>query len=576
MAELRKYGVQDKIYFPLITKDAADFLSGATHASGDTKIIKDGGTSANTTNAFVDEGNGFYSLTLTATEMQAAVICVTIIDQGTKDFEDQAVLIDTYGNASGQHAFDLDTATQAVDVLSVSGDTTAADNMEAYFDGTGYAPAGFALRANAATASAAGSLTLDASAPNTLDYYKNCILVITSGTGVGQARQITGYSTGRVATVVPNWTVTPGTTSGYMIIPAGRMDVGLWAGSAVNALVSGRVDSSTGAMASGVLTGAAIGATAGILTNTGTASAVASTTITLAASAIATADYYIGQLITITGGTTGAGQVRKITAYTSGRVATIDPAWTVTPTGTITYTVTPETGTDSVVPTAAAIADAVWDEARAGHVAAGSFGEYVPADVSLVSGDATAAANLEAMFDGTGYAGGTIKLGVDTVAVSGDTVAADNLEAAYDGAGYAGGTIKQLVDVAAISGDTTAADNAEAMFDGTGYAGGTIKLGVDAVAISGSATAADNLERGALAAVLGAAVSGTLSSTQMSTGLTEATNDHYKDRMLIWTTGSLAGVAVKITAYNGTTKVITYNATPTGESPSDGDTFIIV
>jgi len=49
-------------------------------------------------------------------------------------------------------------------------------------------------------------------------------------------------------------------------------------------------------------------------------------------------------------------------------------------------------------------------------------------DAKSISDDATAANNLELMYDGTGYAGGTTKLGVDAVAISGDTTAADNLE----------------------------------------------------------------------------------------------------------------------------------------------------
>jgi hypothetical protein len=108
MAELRKYGVETKILFPLITRDAVDFEGSASHASGDTKISKDEGSFANTSNAFVHEGNGIYSITLTATEMQAARIVVTIIDSATKVWEDQSALVDTYGNASAQHAFDLD------------------------------------------------------------------------------------------------------------------------------------------------------------------------------------------------------------------------------------------------------------------------------------------------------------------------------------------------------------------------------------------------------------------------------------------------------------------------------------
>ena len=67
--------------------------------------------------------------------------------------------------------------------------------------------------------------------------------------------------------------------------------------------------------------------------------------------------------------------------------------------------------------------------------------DYLLVDVAEVSGDSTAADNLELMFDGTGYAGGTTKLGVDVVAISGDTSAADNAELDYDGTGYnKGGT----------------------------------------------------------------------------------------------------------------------------------------
>jgi len=140
MEILRKYGVETTFYFPLVDYGATDFESTpVTHASGDTQISKDGGAFANTSNAFVHEGNGIYSLTLTASEMQAALIQVTIIDQtATKTWEDQALLVATYGNASGQHAFDLDTATQSVNVSQISGDSGAADNLEADYDGTGY------------------------------------------------------------------------------------------------------------------------------------------------------------------------------------------------------------------------------------------------------------------------------------------------------------------------------------------------------------------------------------------------------------------------------------------------------
>lgn len=105
----------------------------------------------------------------------------------------------------------------------------------------------------------------------------------------------------------------------------------------------------------------------------------------------------------------------------------------------------------------------------------------MPVNSTQISGDGTAADNLELMYDGTGYAGGTAKLQVDAVSLSGDSTAADNAESFFDGTGYAGtnNTMPTCTDVTnsvsadctAISGDSTAADNAESFFDGTGYAG---------------------------------------------------------------------------------------------------------
>ena len=100
---------------------------------------------------------------------------------------------------------------------------------------------------------------------------------------------------------------------------------------------------------------------------------------------------------------TGAGQTRQVTDYNgTTKVATVNLAWTTNPSTDSEYIVHPG-GLDAA--TVAALADAVWDELRAGHVAAGSFGEYVLADATRLSGDATAADNAEAFFDGTGYAG---------------------------------------------------------------------------------------------------------------------------------------------------------------------------
>ena len=77
-----------------------------------------------------------------------------------------------------------------------------------------------------------------------------------------------------------------------------------------------------------------------------------------------------------------------------------------------------------------------------------------------------------------------------------------------------------------------------------------------------------------LAIVTGAAVAGTLTTTAMTTDLTETTDDHYNGRVIIWTTGALKGQATDITGYTGSTKLLAFTAVT--EAPSAADEFIIV
>lgn len=74
--------------------------------------------------------------------------------------------------------------------------------------------------------------------------------------------------------------------------------------------------------------------------------------------------------------------------------------------------------------------------------------------------------------------------------------------------------------------------------------------------------------------VEGAATAGTLSTTEMTTDLSEATDDHYNGRTIIWTSGVLLNQATAITDYDGATKKLVYVATT--EAPSIGDTFVII
>jgi hypothetical protein len=65
------------------------------------------------------------------------------------------------------------------------------------------------------------------------------------------------------------------------------------------------------------------------------------------------------------------------------------------------------------------------------------------------------------------------------------------------------------------------------------------------------------------------------SATSFKTDLSEATNDYWKDTLLLFTSGALAGQVKKVSSYNGTTKVITVASAFTG-TPAAGDTFLLI
>ncbi len=74
--------------------------------------------------------------------------------------------------------------------------------------------------------------------------------------------------------------------------------------------------------------------------------------------------------------------------------------------------------------------------------------------------------------------------------------------------------------------------------------------------------------------VSGTAQTGTLSTTQMSSNLSEATNDHYIGRTIVWITGNLAGQASDVTDYTGSGGILTFTAVT--EAPANGDRFVLV
>ncbi len=92
--------------------------------------------------------------------------------------------------------------------------------------------------------------------------------------------------------------------------------------------------------------------------------------------------------------------------------------------------------------------------------------------------------------------------------------------------------------------------------------------------IAGDATAATNLSKSALGVVSTTVNDASPTATSFVTALTETTNDHYKGRIIVFTSGAMSGQATDITAYDGTTKAVTVTALT--EAPPNGAPFVIV
>lgn len=253
----RKYGVETTFYFavasPAATSSDRFFNSASPFASGDVKIIKDGGTPANTTNLPARVGTtGIFSLTLTATEMQATTIVVQIVDQDGPAFRDAALVVRTVQaiqtlDIAGNHAVGgnlavtgnlsvggTTTLTGAVTlaagltitgVCAISSNLTVGGNFAITGNLTAATIQGYltsmVLRKNTAQAGASTSITLDASAVATDDFYNEATVMVVHASGRVQARVITNYvGSTKVATVNRPWSVeNPASGDTFLILP---------------------------------------------------------------------------------------------------------------------------------------------------------------------------------------------------------------------------------------------------------------------------------------------------------------------------------------------------------------------
>lgn len=185
---------------------------------------------------------------------------------------------------------------------------------------------------------------------------------------------------------------------------------------------------------------------------------------------------------------------------------------------------------------------------------------------SLITDDDTLDVNVTQV-GGSAITSSSGVLAVNSTQISGSSAAADALEAAMD-------TSNNLIaaNVERIDDSTTSATNL------SDYTDGTSNQPVDVVKISGDSDAADRLEAMMDACELFDVddTAFTPTTTAFETTATEATTDHYKDRIVLFVTGALAGQQKACTAYTLSGGRGKFTVDALTEAPSDGDRFILV
>jgi len=212
------------------------------------------------------------------------------------------------------------------------------------------------------------------------------------------------------------------------------------------------------------------------------------------------------------------------------------------------------------------LVDAVLDEALSGHTSAGSLGKAVTdieTDATAILADTTEI--------GTAGAGLTDLGGMSTGMKAEVNVEADTALTDYDGPTNAEMEARTLVAASYFDPAADAVANVTLVATTTDV---TNQVTANVTAISGDSAAADSLEASLETLVTGTATGVPTTTTMADSTLTEATDDHFNGRVIIWRTGALKQQATDITSYNGTTKTFTFTATT--NAASAGDAYVIV
>lgn len=368
-----------------------------------------------------------------------------------------------------------------------------------------------------AQSATATTLVLRAAAAFADDELIGARLLITGGSaGVGQTRTITDYVGATDTATVANWTSTPSGTITYKIlsdppgaggsvsIAAGGITASSFAAGAIDAtaiatdaigaaeiaadaigaseLAANAITSSE--IASNALTDAKFDTSAGTfysqgVIDQGTAQGASATTLQLRSAAAFADSEIVGATVLITGGSTGVGQSRIITAYTSSSDTATVADWTTTPSGTITYkvfgTAPGSSGTVSIA---------------AGGISASSFASGA-IDANAIA--ASAIGNSE-LADGAISSGKFATGAIDATAIAADAIGASEIAADAIGASELAADAIGSSELAANA--IGAAEVADGTIDAATFASGAI----DATAIAADAIGASELAADAIGA----------------------------------------------------------------------------
>lgn len=181
-----QFGVGTTFNFVLYNTDGTldtDEVDGGAEVS----LSCDEGAEGTATNDFVDEGT-FYSIALTAAEMECARIAVIVAATDTNVF-----FIETFGDTRAQN--------------KVSG-----------------------VASGIAQASTSTTIVFESdTAIGNDDILIGRVVCITEGTGLGQCRLITDYANASDTATVSTWDTTPSTDSGYVVLTGNQASTSTFA-----------------------------------------------------------------------------------------------------------------------------------------------------------------------------------------------------------------------------------------------------------------------------------------------------------------------------------------------------------